>query len=56
MVPWSGDRLPGQAELVLLVRGQHYAPVSVCAPHKGTYSFLFIPVLLGLDWSWPNRN
>jgi len=49
---WSGDRPPAQAELVLLARGQHYAR----APHEGTYSFLFIPALPELDWSWPNRN
>lgn len=30
---WSGDRPPGRAELVLLLRGQHYAPVSVCTTH-----------------------
>lgn len=42
MVPWSGDRLPGRAELVLLARGQHYAPVSERV--RTTQGYLQLPL------------
>lgn len=48
MEPWSGDRLPGRAELVLLVRGQHYAPVSVCTTH----GYLQLPLYPSAAGAW----
>lgn len=56
--PWSPGPVTaclGELSLCFYWGGSIMHPWA-CAPHTGTYSFLFIPVLLGLDWSWPNRN
>lgn len=64
MVPRSGDP-PHQLELTSSIfqnkqqfpqPGDTTSNLPTNASHDSTYSFLFIPALLGLAWSWPNKN